>query len=71
MKRYRFFYDSLCAEEHLCDMEPDNDGGWVKAEIAEELYEVVRHLLCYRDSIVPPNVFEMAEEVLRKARGES
>ena len=47
-----------------------DDGEWVTYETAEELYEVVRHLLTYRDSIVPDSVFEMAEEALQKARGE-
>ena len=48
----------------------DDDGKWVKYETVEELYEVVRHLLAFRDSIVPDSVFDMAEEALQKARGE-
>ena len=41
MKRYTFFYDSMCVEEHLCEMEPDIDGEWVKADVAEEMYKVL------------------------------
>ena len=44
---------------------------WVKADIAEELYEVVVDFLSFRDSIVPDSVFNMAERVLKKARGET
>ena len=46
------------------------DGEWVKADIAEELYEVVSGLSVYRDSIVPNSLIDMADKVLKKARGE-
>jgi len=61
MKRY---------STHYPDMFEDENGEWVKYETVEELYEVVRHLLAFRDSIVPDSVFDMAEEALQKARGE-
>ena len=62
MKRYRHTpLDSGLME--------DTTGQWVKADIAEELYEVVVDFLSFRDSIVPDSVFNMAERVLKKARG--
>ena len=48
----------------------DKNGEWVKHDIAEELYEVVSELACYTDSIVPNTLIELAEKVLKKARGE-
>ena len=61
MKRWSM--DAYCMLE-------DPDGEWVKADIAEELYEVVSGLSVYRDSIVPDSVFDMAEQALKKAEEE-
>ena len=43
---------------------------WVKADIAEELYEVVSELSVYKDSPVPNILIHMADKVLKKARSE-
>ena len=43
---------------------------WVKADIAEELYEVVSELSCYKDSPVPNTLIDLAEKVKNKAREE-
>ena len=48
----------------------DADGEWVKYDIAEELYEVVSELSCYKDSPVPNTLIDLAEKVKNKARGE-
>ena len=45
------------------------DGEWVNADIAEELYEVVSELSCYKDSPVPNTLIDLAEKVKNKARG--
>ena len=63
MKRYRHTpLDSGLME--------DSTGQWAKADLAEELYEVVRHLLAFRGCIVPDSVFDMAEQALKKAEEE-
>ena len=69
MKRYKLTY-YIDFEGYATQMKEHLHGEWVKHETAEELYEVVRHLLAFRGSIVPDSVFEMAEEALQKARGE-
>ena len=46
------------------------DGEWVEADIAEELYEVVSELSCYKDSPVPNTLIDLAEKVKKKAKGE-
>ena len=51
-------------------MRHDKYGEWVKADIAEELYEVVSSLSVYKDSPVPNTLIDLAEKVKNKARGE-
>ena len=67
MKRYKLDKRDANSERNLwlCP-----DGEWVKADIAEELYEVVSGLSVYRDSIVPNSLIDMAEQALKKAEEE-
>ncbi len=72
MKRYDIYFEDydMGAGGRGFVVEEDSDGEWVKADIAEELYEVVSELSCYKDSPVPNTLIDLAEKVLKKARGE-
>ena len=75
MKRYYPSYkvhhsDGFGTTSIRGSMVEDSDGEWVKADIAEELYEVVSELSCYKDSPVPNTLIDLAEKVKNKARGE-
>ena len=70
MKRYAIFVHH---EKEGClgyELEESDNGEVVKAEMAEELYEIVSELSCYKDSIVPHTLIELAGKVAKKARGE-
>ena len=62
MKRYSWKW-------YLDEFDETPDGEWVKADIAEELYEVVSELSVYKDSPVPNTLIALAEKVKNKARG--
>ena len=71
MKRYRLSGYSYNSKLKRMEMIEHCMGEWVKADIAEELYEVVSELSCYKDSPVPNTLIDLAEKVKNKARGES
>jgi len=70
MKRYRLSGYSYNGKLKRMEMLEHSQGEWVKADIAEELYEVVSELSCYKDSPVPNILIALAEKVKNKARGE-